>query len=152
MNTRITTLALGLLFTAAYAAPLLSPQLRLTPSEVDSMPAHDSGAGTSGVAGIRTTVMSGDPTQDGLYTIRLSVPANTKIQAHTHRDNRTAVVISGVWYFGYGQVAGAAAEKALPMGSFYTEPGGVAHFAETKADPVVVYITGHGPTDTAYVK
>jgi hypothetical protein len=34
----------------------------------------------------------------------------------------------------------------------YTEPGRVAHFAETKADPVVVYITGHGPTDTAYVK
>jgi len=81
MRMRITTLSLGLLFTAAYAAPLLSPQLRLTPSEVDSMPAHDSGAGTSGVAGIRTTVMSGDPTQDGPYTIRLSVPANTKIQA-----------------------------------------------------------------------
>jgi quercetin dioxygenase-like cupin family protein len=152
MKTRIATLSLGLLFTVAYAAPLLSPQLRLTPSEVDSMPAHDSGAGTSGVAGIRTTVMSGNPTQDGPYTIRLSVPANSKIQAHTHRDDRTAVVISGVWYFGYGTVAGAAAEKALPMGSFYTEPSGVAHFAETKADPVVVYITGRGPTDTVYVK
>jgi hypothetical protein len=35
MKTRITTFALGLLFTAAYAAPLPSPQLRLTPSEVD---------------------------------------------------------------------------------------------------------------------
>ena len=152
MRARITTLSMGLLFTAAYAAPLLSPQLRLTPNEVDSMPAHDSGAGTSGVPGIRTTVMSGDPTQDGPYTIRLSVPANTKIQAHTHRDDRTAIVISGVWYFGYGPAAAAAAEKALPMGSFYTEPSGVAHFAETKADPVVVYITGHGPTDTVYVK
>ena len=152
MRTRITTLSLALLCTAAYAAPLLSPQLRLTPGEVDSMPAHDSGAGTSGVVGIRTTVMSGDPTQDGPYTIRLSVPANTKIQAHTHRDDRTAVVISGVWYFGYGPVAGAAGEKALPAGSFYTEPSGVAHFAETKADPVDVYVTGHGPTDTVYVK
>ena len=46
----------------------------------------------------------------------------------------------------------AAAEKTLPPGSFYTEPGGVAHFAETKADPVVIYITGHGPTDTVFVK
>jgi quercetin dioxygenase-like cupin family protein len=152
MKTRITALSLGLLFAAAFAAPSPSPQLRLTPSEVDSMPAHDSGSGTSGVAGIRTTVMSGDPTRDGPYTIRLSVPANTKIQAHTHRDDRTATVVSGVWYFGYGPVAGAATEKALPAGSFYTEPGGVAHFAETKADPVVVYITGHGPTDTVYVK
>ena len=152
MKTYIAPLSLGLLFTVAYAAPLSSPQLRLTPSEIDSMQAHDSGAGTSGVAGIRTTVIAGDPTRDGPYTIRLSVPANTKIQAHTHRDARTAIVISGVWYFGYGPVAGAAAEKALPAGSFYTEPGGVAHFAETKADPVVVYITGNGPTDTVFVK
>jgi quercetin dioxygenase-like cupin family protein len=152
MNTRIITASLGLLFTAAYAVPLPSPQLRVTPSEVDSMQAHDSGVGTSGVAGIRTTVVAGDPTKVGSYTIRLSIPANTRIQAHTHRDNRTAIVVSGVWYFGYGQVAGASEEKALPPGSFYTEPGGVAHFAETKADPVLVYITGNGPTDTVYVK
>jgi quercetin dioxygenase-like cupin family protein len=152
MNTRIAALSLGLLFTAAYAAPLPTLQIRLTPNEVDSMKAHDSGAGTSGVAGIRTTIIAGDPTREGPYTIRLSVPANTRIQAHSHRDNRTAVVISGLWYFGYGSVADAASEKALPAGSFYTEPGGVAHFAKTKADPVVVYITGNGPTDTVYVK
>jgi quercetin dioxygenase-like cupin family protein len=152
MKTRTTILSLGLLFTAAYAAPLLSPQLRLTSSEVDLIQAHDSGAGTSGVAGIRTTVIAGDPTKDGPYTIRLNVPANTKIQAHTHRDDRTAVVVSGAWYFGYGPAASVALEKALPAGSFYTEPGGVAHFAETKADSVVVYISGYGPTDTVYVK
>jgi hypothetical protein len=62
------------------------------------------------------------------------------------------VVVSGVWYFGYGNATGAGAEKALPAGSFYTEPGGVAHFAATKAAPVVLYITGDGPTDTVYVK
>jgi hypothetical protein len=38
------------------------------------------------------------------------------------------------------------------VGSFYTEPAGVAHFAQTKQDPVLVYITGNGPTDTVYVK
>ncbi len=65
---------------------------------------------------------------------------------------RTAVEVAGVWYFGYGAVANAAAEKSMPAGSFYTEPGGVAHFAETKADSVLVYITGNGPTDTVYVK
>ena len=136
----------------AYAAPLAVLQIRLTPTDIDAIQAHDSGAGTSGVAGIRTTVIAGDPTKDGPYTIRLNVPANTKIQAHTHRDNRTAIVISGTWYFGYGQLATPTDEKALPAGSFYTEPGGVAHFAETRADPVVVYISGSGPTDTVYVK
>jgi hypothetical protein len=61
-------------------------------------------------------------------------------------------VVSGTWYFGYGQLAASSEEKALPAGSFYTEPGGVAHLAETKADPVVVYIIGIGPTNTIYVK
>jgi quercetin dioxygenase-like cupin family protein len=143
---------LCLMVALAYAAAALSPEVRVTQHDVDAIPAHMAGAGTSGVAGIRTTVIVGDPNKPGPYTIRLSVPANTRIQAHTHRDNRTAVVVSGTWYFGYGSVASAAAEKALPAGSFYTEPAGVAHFAETKADAVQVYITGEGPSDTVYVK
>jgi quercetin dioxygenase-like cupin family protein len=152
MKAHIAIASLSFLFAVAYAAPMSSPQLRVTPDEVDAFQAHDSGAGTSGVAGIRTTVVAGDPTKAGPYTIRLSIPANTRIQAHTHRDNRTAVVVAGVWYFGYGPVAGEAAEKALPAGSFYTEPAGVAHFAQTKAEKVIVYITGDGPTDTVYAK
>jgi hypothetical protein len=48
-------------------------------------------------------------------------------------------------------VANADATKPLPPGSFYTEPGGVAHFAQTRAEPVVVYITGFGPTNTVYL-
>jgi uncharacterized RmlC-like cupin family protein len=81
----------------------------------------------------------------------LIVPANTSIAAHTHRDNRTAVVVSGTWYFGYGRKADEALTKALAPGSFYTEPAGAAHFAITKAEPVSVIITGYGPTDTIYV-
>ena len=152
MKARIAAIYLGGLTAVTYASPLPSPQIRLTPTEVDALQAHDAGSGTSGVAGIRTTVVAGDPAMPGPYTIRLSIRANTKIQAHTHRDNRTAVVISGTWYFGYGKIANPAAEKALPAGSFYAEPGGIAHFAETKADPVLVYITGIGPSDTTYVE
>jgi len=152
MNARLMALSSALLLaTVALGAAKLS-EIRLTPADVDAIQAHDAGAGTSGVSGIRTTVVEGDPTQSGRYTIRLSVPANTRIQAHTHRDSRSAVVVAGMWYFGYGSVASSAATKALPAGSFYTEPSGVAHFAETKDLPVVVYITGLGPTDTVYVK
>ena len=59
--------------------------------------------------------------------------------------------MSGTWYFAYGAVANEAATKPLPPGSFYTEPGAVAHFTLTKAEPVVAYITGIGPTDTVYL-
>lgn len=152
MNSRAIAASSVLLFTALSLAATPLAEIRLTPSEADGLPAREAGAGTSGVAGIRTTVLVGDPAQRGPYTVRLSVPPNTSIQAHTHRDNRTAVVAAGTWYFGYGPIANASAEKGLPAGSFYTEPGGVAHFAETRDAPVVVYISGFGPTDTVYVK
>jgi uncharacterized RmlC-like cupin family protein len=147
---RILTIALVMVL-ASVAQAAAVEQIRLTPSEITGKEAVGAGAGTSGVAGIRTTVLLGNPTRPGLYTIRLSIPANTSIQAHTHRDNRSAIVMSGTWHFGYGSVANAAATKALPPGSLYTEPGGVAHFALTRAEPVVVYITGFGPTDTVYL-
>lgn len=151
MNSRALAASAALLFTAMCIAATPLPEIRVTPAEVDAIQAHEAGAGTSGVAGIRTTVLVGDPAQPGPYTIRLSVPANTRIQAHTHRDSRTAVVAAGTWYFGYGPIADPSAEKALPAGSFYTEPSGVAHFAETRDGAVVVYISGIGPTDTVFV-
>jgi len=150
MSYRIAALVL-LGVAAAYSAALPSPGIRLTPADADALPSHDAGTGTSGVTGIRTTVVAGDPTATGPYTIRLVVRANTRIQAHTHRDNRYAVVVAGTWYFGYGSVADSSLEKTLPAGSFYTEPAGVAHFAETRSEPVTVYITGYGPTDTNYL-
>jgi uncharacterized RmlC-like cupin family protein len=108
------------------------------------------GPGTSGVAGIQTTILSGDPTGAGLYTIRLSVPANTRIESHEHRDSRSAIVVSGTWQIGFGPRFDDKALKALPPGSFYTEPAGRPHFARTGAESVVVLITGYGPTDTTY--
>ena len=91
-------------------------------------------------------------TKSGLYTIELKVAPNTVIQAHTHRDTRTAVVISGLWYFGYGPKNEQALVKALPPGAFYTEPAGESHFARTGPEGATVSITGYGPTDTVYAK
>jgi pimeloyl-ACP methyl ester carboxylesterase/uncharacterized RmlC-like cupin family protein len=126
-------------------------QARLTPAEITALPTNSAGAGTSGVSTIRTTILSGDPGRMGPYAIALSVPANTRIAAHSHRDRRTAVVVSGTWNFGYGDVANDAAMKTLPVGSFYTEPANSMHFARTGSEPAVVYIFGDGPTDTQYV-
>ncbi len=151
MSRRSDALALLLGITAVHAAAVSSPEIRLTPADADALPFHEAGAGTSGVQGIRTTVVAGDPSALGPYTIRLVVPPHTHIQAHTHRDNRYAVVVSGIWYFGYGSRGDANLEKSLPAGGFYTEPAGVAHFAETRDEAVTVYITGYGPTDTQYL-
>ena len=109
------------------------------------------GTGSSGVGGIQTVVLKGNPDQAGVYTIMLRVPAHTRIAAHSHRDDRVANVISGAWHIGYGDTFWEAKLKALPPGNFYTEPPSRNHFAETGDEPVVVQITGFGPSSTEYV-
>jgi quercetin dioxygenase-like cupin family protein len=149
-----TTAAAVLLGMIAVTGPVLAQgrMLRLTPAEIDALAKGGAGAGTSGVVGIRTTVLHGDPTKAGPYTIEIRVPPNTRIAAHGHRDSRTAVVVAGAWYFGYGRKADEALVKALPPGSFYSEPAGVDHFAMTKGEGASVYIFGFGPTSTDYVE
>jgi len=44
-----------------------------------------------------------------------------------------------------------AQRKPLPPGSFCTEPANRARLAETRDDPVIVQITGMGPSSTRYV-
>ena len=137
----------------ASAAQPASPkdERRVAPSEFAFPAAGTSGTGTSGVAGIQTVVMKGDPDRAGLYTIMLRVPAHTRIAAHDHQDDRVATVVSGTWYIGYGEQFDVSRLKALPPGSFYTEPPNRTHFAETRDEAVVVQITGVGPSSTRYV-
>jgi len=128
-----------------------SPAMRLTAAEYNFPAKANPGTGSSGVAGIQTIVLKGDPDQAGAYTIMLRVPAHTRIAAHSHRDDRVATVVSGTWRLGYGEKFDESKLKALPPGSFYTEPPGQAHFAETAEEAVEVQITGFGPSSTDYV-
>jgi len=124
---------------------------RVTPSEFKFPEGAGAGTGTSGISGIRTVVLKGDPDRAGLYTIMLQIPAHTRIAAHDHQDDRVATVVSGTWYIGYGDSFDSVELRALPPGSFYTEPSNRTHFAETRDEPVIVQITGVGPSSTRYV-
>ena len=114
---------------------------RLTPKEIEALPSESGGAGTSGLPAVTTRVLFGDPTTSGLYTIELRIAPNTVIQAHTHRDTRTADVISGLWHFGYGPRNEQALVRPLPPGAVYTEPAGESHFARTGPEGATVSIT-----------
>jgi quercetin dioxygenase-like cupin family protein len=149
---RVAGLVLVLCATVTIAAQDGDLKKRLTAGEVEAVRADVAGAGTSGLPAVTTRVLFGDPRGAGLYTIELRIAPNTTIQAHTHRDTRTAVVIDGLWYFGYGSKNEPALEKELDRGSFYTEPGGQLHFARTGPQGATIAITGIGPTDTVYAK
>jgi quercetin dioxygenase-like cupin family protein len=117
---------------------------RLTAPEITSLESSAPAARP----GVHMTNLIGDPTKPGLYTVRVSIPPHTKVPPHTHRDNRSVTVISGTWHMGYGNRFEESALKDLPAGSLYTEPAGQAHFAQTLEEPVVIWVTGYGPSDT----
>ncbi len=124
---------------------------RLTPQEYKFPQQGNPGTGSSGLSRIETVVLKGNPDRAGVYTIMLRVPAHTRIAAHSHRDDRVATVVFGTWHIGYGDKFEEDKLKALPPGSFYTEPPSRNHFAETGDEAVVVQITGFGPSSTEYV-
>jgi len=135
-------------FSAAIAQNLT--EMRMTPAEMRNSALDNNQIGSSNVPGVHTKILSGDPSKAGFYTILLFVPPHTTIQAHSHRDDRMATVVSGEWTFGYGDHFDAKSLKTLPPGSVYSEPGGHNHFAQTNAEPVIVEVSGYGPTDTRY--
>ena len=125
--------------------------MRITPAEVRVDTFNGTQVGSSGLAGVRSKVLFGDPAKSGFYSILLFVPAHTTIAAHSHRDDRMATVVSGEWHFGYGDRFDERSLKSLPPGSVYSEPGRVNHFALTSDGAVIVHISGYGPSDTLYV-
>jgi uncharacterized RmlC-like cupin family protein len=76
--------------------------------------------------------------------------AAKRADAHTRRDDRVAVVISGEWHLGYGTHLDAKSLKTLPPVIVYSEAGDDNHFAQTDTEAAIVEISGCGPTDTHY--
>jgi uncharacterized RmlC-like cupin family protein len=138
------TLCLILLFslTIVCAQSQRSAPVMLTPSE---MRWADPAAQPQGP---ETVVLDGTPTETGLYTIRVRIPANHKLMPHFHPDDRAVVVISGTFHYGYGADFDESRLRELPPGSFFTEPSKQPHFAWAKSGEVVVQATGMGPSGT----
>lgn len=120
--------------------------LVITPDEMTWKP-------SSRVPGLENVdfIGSGAGTKPGHYTYRVKFPANFKMQAHAHPDERHYTILSGTWYVGFGKKYDPAKMKALPPGSFYVEPANVPHFVATKDDGAVIQISGTGPTVVKYV-
>jgi quercetin dioxygenase-like cupin family protein len=128
----------------------LIPQ-RITPAEIPWSQAVSNQAGSGMRPGLETVTVAGDGKQNSLYSLVFKVPPKTAIPPHSHPDDRSCFVLSGLWYFGYGSVRSEADLKTLPPGSNYTEPANVIHFAGTRDQEAIVECTGVGPTGTTFV-
>jgi hypothetical protein len=101
--------------------------------------------------GTQTTVLHGNPGKPGLYTVRLKIPANSKMPVHSHPDERVRVIISGTYYSALGDKVDASKLLSFPPGTFSHVPPKVWQFAETRDEEVIFEITGIGPTGIDYL-
>jgi hypothetical protein len=124
---------------AAYAAEPAGV-MALTPDEMKW-----GSQGGLALPGMEQVNLIGSPSQPGPYTLRLKFPAGFKLPPHFHPDAREVTVLSGVWYTGYGTTFDPAKLKALPAGSFYTEPSNEPHYVEVR-ETTVIQVSGVGPS------
>jgi quercetin dioxygenase-like cupin family protein len=100
--------------------------------------------------GAEMEVLNGNPGGDALFTIRVKMPANYKIPAHSHPMDEHVTVLSGGLFMGMGDKLDMAKGKELPAGGFGLMPANMNHFAYTKK-ATVIEIHGIGPVEFKYV-
>jgi anti-sigma factor ChrR (cupin superfamily) len=101
-------------------------------------------------AGAQITVLSGDPSKDGMYVLRLKLPAGYEIPAHNHPTSEYVTVISGNFHIGMGDRLARTNGVVLRAGGFGEAPAGMNHFAWTSS-PTIIQIHGQGPFAITYV-
>jgi quercetin dioxygenase-like cupin family protein len=126
------------------------PEQRLPAEKFNWPQSQANQAGSAMRPGLQTIFVLGDGTSKQLFSIVFRVPPNTNIPPHSHPDERSCFVLSGMRYFGYGTVRDEAQLQALSAGSSYTEPAGRIHFAGTKDVEAIAECTAMGPTGTTF--
>ncbi len=87
--------------------------------------------------GAQIAVLSGDPSMEGLYVVRLKVPAGYKVPPHTHPNDENITVISGTFNIGMGDKLDEKKGDALKAGGFARAPKGMQHYAWFTEDTIV---------------
>jgi quercetin dioxygenase-like cupin family protein len=100
--------------------------------------------------GAQIAVLSGDPSTQGPYTIRIKTPANYDIPAHRHPADEAITVVSGEFHVGTGDKLDKEKTQTLQPGGFAVAPANMNHFAYTPVE-TVVQVHGNGPFAITYV-
>lgn len=100
--------------------------------------------------GAQIAVLSGDPSKEGLYVIRLKAPAGYKVAPHSHPFDEHVTVISGSFIIEMGEKIDEKKGTALKPGGFAKVSKGMVHYAMFPEE-TVVQIHGQGPQALTYV-
>jgi quercetin dioxygenase-like cupin family protein len=100
--------------------------------------------------GAEAAVLFGDPSKEGLFVLRLKLPAGYSVPPHTHPVDEVVTVISGTFSMGMGETANQSSAQPLPAGSFFAHPPDTPHYVFID-DETVIQISTVGPWGLTYV-
>jgi redox-sensitive bicupin YhaK (pirin superfamily) len=100
--------------------------------------------------GAQIAVLSGDPSKDGPYVVRLKLPSGYQIPAHNHPTAEMVTVISGDFHLGMGDKLDEAKGMLLTAGGYAEAAAKMNHFAWATS-PTIVQVHGQGPFAITYV-
>lgn len=95
-------------------------------------------------AGSKIAVLEGNPQDEGLFTMRVRVPAGTALAPHWHPRDERVTILSGAVELGFGSVADREAVTRYGPGSFYVNPPRVMHYLFF-SEATEMQMTGLGP-------
>lgn len=143
-------LAAGLIFTLVISAAVKAQNN--PPGYMEILPDQIKWTQSASIPpGGQVALMVGSPGQPGPFIARVKLPADYKIQPHTHPDERVYTVISGTFYVGFGDKFNSENLKALSAGSLFVLPANVSHYHWMKSGEAVVQISSIGPSATDYI-
>lgn len=100
--------------------------------------------------GAQLAVVRGDPTKEGMYVVRLKVPAGFVIAPHTHPNDENVTVLSGTFHIGTGDKLDKSKGAALKAGGYSYVEKGMTHYAWFTED-TIIQLHGMGPQGVTYV-
>ena len=100
--------------------------------------------------GAKLAVLEGDPSEEGLFTMRISVPDGYRIQPHWHPAFEYVTVMSGTFNIGMGEKFDETKTHPVPVGGFTFMAPGMRHYAWAKGE-TIVQLHAMGPWQLYYV-
>jgi uncharacterized protein DUF4437 len=82
--------------------------------------------------GAQVAILEGDPTKDGLFTMRLKLPDGYRVLPHWHPKTERLTIIQGIVNLGTGDRFDVGATQALSAGTYSSMPPKMTHFAWIK--------------------
>ena len=107
--------------------------------------------GPPAVPGSRMTVLEGNPREAMLFTMRLAVPAGTRLPLHWHPQDERVTVLSGSVHVGFGDLLDEDAATKFETGDYYVNPANSRHFVWF-TEAATLQITGMGPWELHLVE